>query len=312
MHADLSFTTPLFRLSDEPTERWKLIFYILGAITIAWGGVLYFFLADGPSNAKWLKSEFRSLAVARVAKNGTGIKTTTFNVKQGLSALTDIKAWMLSLAMFGSSVPNGVLTNFSGPIIKGLGFSTLNAALLDCAGRSLQVISLLIAGIIATKFKNSRIIMVTVGNLICVLGSGLMVFLPYEKAYTWPRLIGFWLINCQSIGFTLGLVMISSNIGSYSKRSVTSTMVFICYCAGNAAGPSFVYENQAPKYQSAAMAMLGGYIGKTICHCILGGYMWYENKRRDRVHGEADANLSADNGMKGMTENESESLRRFL
>jgi hypothetical protein len=56
---------------------------------------------------------------------------------------------MLSLAMFGSSVPNGILTNFSGPIIKGLGFSTLNAALLDCAGRSLQVISLLIAGILA-------------------------------------------------------------------------------------------------------------------------------------------------------------------
>jgi hypothetical protein len=272
------------------------------------GFILWFFLADGPSNAKWLKAQYRSLAVARVATNGTGIKTTKFNVKQGLSALYDIKAWMLALAMFGSSVPNGVLTNFSGPIIKGLGFSTLNAALLDCAGRSLQVISLLIAGIIATKFKNSRIIMVTIGNLICILGSGLMAFLPYTKAYTWPRLIGFWLINCQSIGFTLGLVMISSNIGSYSKRSVTSTMVFICYCAGNAAGPSFVYEKEAPRYNSAAYAMLGGYLGKTICHCILGYYMWHENKRRDKVYGLADPVLAADNGMKGMTENESEPI----
>jgi len=52
------------------------------------------------------------MAQARVAKNGTGIKTTTFNVKQGLSALTDVKAWMLSLAMFGSSVPNGVLSQY--------------------------------------------------------------------------------------------------------------------------------------------------------------------------------------------------------
>jgi hypothetical protein len=95
--------------------------------------------------------------------------------------------------MFGSSVPNGVLTNFSGPIIKGLGFSTFNAALLDCAGRSLQIISLLIAGICATKFRNSRIICCTVGNIICVLGSALMSFLPFTPAYTWPRLIGFWL-----------------------------------------------------------------------------------------------------------------------
>jgi hypothetical protein len=59
-------------MSDHPVSRWKLIFYLLGAITIAWGFVLYFFLADGPSNAKWLKKEYRPLAVARVAANGTG------------------------------------------------------------------------------------------------------------------------------------------------------------------------------------------------------------------------------------------------
>jgi hypothetical protein len=53
--------------------------------------------------------------------------------------------------------------------------------------------------------------------------------------------------------------------------------------------------------------MLGGYVGKTICHCILGAYMWYENKRRNRVYGEPDPVIAADNGMKGMTEIESES-----
>jgi hypothetical protein len=68
-----------------------------------------------------------------------------------------------------------------------------------------------------------------------------------------------------------------------------------------------VYESEAPKYGSAAYAMLGGYCGKTICHCILGWYMWRENKRRDRVDGPADPVLAADNGMKGMTEIESES-----
>lgn len=35
--------------------------------------------------------------------------------------------------------------------------------------------------------------------------------------------------------------------------------------------------------------------------------MFYENKRRNRVYGEPDPVQSADNGMKGMTENESES-----
>lgn len=97
--------------------------------------------------------------------------------------------------MFGSSVPNGVLTNFSGSIIKGLGYSTVNAALLDCAGRSLQVISLLIAGLVATRWKNTRLLMMTVGNLLCVIGTALMSFLPFTHKYTWPRLIGFWLVK---------------------------------------------------------------------------------------------------------------------
>jgi len=63
-------------------------------------------------------------------------------------------------AMFGSSVPNGSLTNFSGTIIKDMGFSTFDAALLDCAGRSFQIISLIIAGLVANYVKNTRMAMV--------------------------------------------------------------------------------------------------------------------------------------------------------
>jgi hypothetical protein len=58
--------------------------------------------------------------------------------------------------------------------------------------------------------------------------------------------------------------------------------------------------------------MLGGYCGKTVCHCILAWYMWSDNKRRDRVNGPADPVLAADNGMKGMTEIESKSSMRLL
>ena len=40
--------------------------------------------------------------------------------------------------------------------------------------------------------------------------------------------------------------------------------------------------------------------------------MWRENKRRDRVNGPSDPVLAADNGMKGMTEIESESCLPLL
>jgi hypothetical protein len=108
-----------------------------------------------------------------------------------------------------------------------MGFNTFDAALLDCAGRSFQIISLLIAGLVANYCKNTRMLMVTVGNVICVIATALLSFLPTEN--NWGRLISFWFVNVQSIGFTLGLVMISSNIGGYTKKSTVSAMVFAAY-----------------------------------------------------------------------------------
>ncbi len=72
----------------------------------------------------------------------------------------------------------------------------------------------------------------------------MMSFMPFTSQYTWPRLIGFWLVNNQSIGFTIGLVMISTNIGSYSKRVVTSSCVFVAYCVGNCIGPLTALESR--------------------------------------------------------------------
>ncbi len=95
--------------SSLKVPKWELIFIVLGAITIAWGAVLFFFLADGPSNAFGLRPEQRTLAVARVAQGGVGIKSKKFKTEQMWEALVDPKAWCLTIAMFGSSVPNGIL-----------------------------------------------------------------------------------------------------------------------------------------------------------------------------------------------------------
>lgn len=84
------------QLSDEPTPRWKLIFYILGSVTAALGIFLWFFMADGPSNARWLKKEDRLLAVARVASSGVGVKSLAFNWEHGREGLMDPKKYVSS------------------------------------------------------------------------------------------------------------------------------------------------------------------------------------------------------------------------
>lgn len=81
----------------------------------------------------------------------------------------------------------------------------------------------------------ARIIMCTFGNVVCIIASSCLAYLP--SSAKWVRLVALWFTNFQSIGFVLGLVMISSNIGGYTKKQFTSGLVFVAYCAGNIAGP---------------------------------------------------------------------------
>lgn len=77
--------------------------------------------------------------------------------------------------------------------------------------------------------------MCTFGNIVCITASCCLAYLPASAK--WGRLVALWFTNFQSIGFVLGLVMISSNIGGYTKKQFTSGLVFVAYCAGNIVGP---------------------------------------------------------------------------
>lgn len=69
----------------------------------------------------------------------------------------------------------------------------------------------------------------------------------------------------------------------------------------NILGPQFVYTEEKPVYRSAAYAMLGSYIGKTVCHVALGVYMYLDNKKRDKNNGPADVKMAAERGMQNVT-----------
>ena len=53
--------------------NWAYIFLILGAFTILWGGVLWFYLPDSLVGAKFLNEREKAIALARVARNKSGI-----------------------------------------------------------------------------------------------------------------------------------------------------------------------------------------------------------------------------------------------
>lgn len=204
-------------------ERWELIFFILGGATVVWSFVLYFLLPDSPSSAFFLNKKERIIAVKRVSENETGIKNKSFNRDQALLAFRDPKVILLFISVFAAAIPNGVVNSFSTIIIKDFGFSDTRTTELKSVGDAVQVIALFIGGAITLNVPNSRLLTATAANILCTVAAGCMAYLP--RSNTWGRLVCFWLVNSQSVGFTVSLVTVSSNMAGYTHRSVASALV---------------------------------------------------------------------------------------
>lgn len=254
--------------TNTTPQRWQIIFYALGGATVLWAFVIYFVLADTPASAKLFFNEReRIVAVFRTTTNETGIKNKKFKVQQALLGFYDPKTLLVFVSVFAAAIPNGVIQSFSTIIIRDMGFSTYKTTQLKSVGDAIQIIALIIGGAITLKVPNSRLLTATAANILCTISAALLAYLP--RSNTWGRLVCFWLVNAQSVGFTISLVTISSNMGGYTHRSMASAMIFTAYCWGNFAGPFVVKESEAPNYPTATAGVLAGYTVKCACHLAL-------------------------------------------
>ncbi|KAH0036154.1 MFS general substrate transporter, partial [Aureobasidium melanogenum] len=291
-------------------ERWELIFFILGGATCLWAILIWFLLPDSPSKARFLNHRERIVAVKRVAGNETGIKNKSFDKTQVKLGFLDPKTLLLFVSVFAAAIPNGVVNSFSTIIIKDMGFSTTMTTELKSVGDAIQIVGLIVSGAIILNVPNSRLIVATVANVICVVAAACMAYIP--RHYTWARLACFWLVNLQSVGFTVSLTTVSSNMAGYTHRSLASALVFTAYCWGNFAGPFVVKPSQAPEYHGASIGLLVGYAIKFCCHLVLLVYMFSINKRRDKIYGPRNKERSDEAGMRDQTEFENKDFRYVL
>ncbi|KAH7385403.1 major facilitator superfamily domain-containing protein [Phaeosphaeria sp. MPI-PUGE-AT-0046c] len=291
-------------------ERWELIFYILGGATCVWAIVVWLVLPDNPANARFLSQREKLIAVKRVASNDMGIKNKSFDKSQIKLGFLDPKTILIFISVFAAAIPNGVVNSFSTIIIRDMGFSTTMTTQLKSVGDAVQIVALLISGAIILNVPNSRLLTATVANILCTLAAACMAYLP--RSNTWGRLVCFWLVNAQSVGFTVSLTTISSNMAGYTHRSLASALVFTAYCWGNFAGPFVVKSSQAPRYEGATIGLLVGYAIKLSCHLGLLVYMFLVNRHRNKRYGPPNKEASHEAGMRDQTEFENKDFRYVL
>jgi hypothetical protein len=203
---------------------------VAGSLTILWAIVILLYMPPDPIRAKGFNERERYIAVARMRTNNSGVRNTHFKKEQVLEALLDVKFWLVFSASFLLMIANGPVSTFIPIIISSFGFKPLHSLLLVMpAGAIVGTIELLVP-MLAYKFINIRTWLAVVCQLGTIMGSLLLWLLPREQKG--GLLFGTYFLASFGGAYVVLMGLQVANTAGYTKRSVTSSGIFIGYCLG--------------------------------------------------------------------------------
>lgn len=164
-----------------PYAEWKIIFLLVGTLTMAWSAVVYFFLPSNPLEAQRLTPREKYIIIQRKAADNTGVENKSFKLDQVREAFLDAKTWLIWLAIIALQVPNGGLTTFNTLIISGLGFKPLETSLLAMPPGAMSTVSGIVLSYMASTTRRYRTALVAGSILLPLLGALLCYNLPRDN-----------------------------------------------------------------------------------------------------------------------------------
>ncbi|KAL3479623.1 allantoate permease [Aspergillus californicus] len=264
-----------------PFETWKIIFLLMGSITIVWAAVVYFCLPNNPLDAKWLSKREKYIIIQRKASDNTGVEAKGIKKEHILEAFVDIKTWLIWFAIVALQVPNGGLTTFNTLIISGLGFDSLETSLLAMPPGAMSTISGIILSFLAATTRRYRTVLVAVSILLPLLGAVLCYALPRENLA--GQLIGLYILYTYWAPYVTLVSVYQANIAGYTKKTVLYAWFYVAWAVGNIIGPQTFRESQAPAYTGGTVAMIVCYVVAIGLIAVYGLLCLRENRKRENV-----------------------------
>jgi hypothetical protein len=291
-------------------KTWQLIFLVIGLVNFVWAWVFLWVMPDDPASAKFLTRKQRIVAIERVAGNMIGVKTREFDRAQAGEALRDVKVWCLALIGLACGVINGGVSNFASALIRGFGFGGIYATLLQLPTGAIEFVVVPLCGLAAGYWKNTRCLILA---CVCLLPlGGLLGIRLTPLSQRWSLVGCTWLQYIVGAPVILSWNLLTTNIAGHTKRSTANGMWFLFYAAGNIAGANLFFAREAPRYFSALTGLIVCYCGIVVIAGFLAGWMYMENKRRDRLYGAGEDEQAIEDGFRNQTDGQAKHFRYAL
>jgi hypothetical protein len=211
--------------------------------------------------------------------NNSGVRNTHFKIEQAYEALLDIRFWLIFSTSFLTMIANGPVSTFIPIIINSFGYSTLNSLLLVMPAGFVSGTIELFLPYLAYRFPNIRTYLMPLCSCGTIMSALLLWLLPrHDKG---GLLFGTFFLASFGGGYAVSMGLQIANTAGYTKRSVTSSGIFVGYCLGNFVGPLVFKPKDAPVY-APGFGIVVGTSAASACLALVYRFVCiWENRRRD-------------------------------
>ncbi|OAL65527.1 hypothetical protein A7C99_2624 [Trichophyton rubrum] len=207
----------------------------LGSVSMAWSIFAFIFLPNSPMDARFLTDEEKYHAVKRLAENKTGIVNKRWKWNQVTEAVLDPKTWIIFLFNVAINIPNGGLITFGGILIKNLGFSPIQASLLNMPTGVMSTLSAFIFSSLAARWANRRCLVTMLAASVPVIGS--LIVYTLKRTDIPAQIIGLYFLYTYFGPYVVGISLAQANTAGHTKKNVQYSILYIGYAVGNLIGP---------------------------------------------------------------------------
>lgn len=264
-------------------SAWRWLFIVEGLVSFFIGIVCWISLPTSPETAWFLTPEEKAIVV-RIKEQNHPYKETTKGVDwpQVVMALTDPFVYLASVALFCSSIALFGFGTFLPTLLKGLGYTGLQANYLSIPVYILASITTAITCFVSDRLSR---------RAVCLIHSPMLVITGYAIAVgTGHKGAGFlamFLVGAGVYSFnTILVTWVANNIQPDYKRSVAIAMLIsIANASGLAASQIYpVYD--APRYIKGNAISLGGEVIALLCVGLIYALLKYRMRQKERLLAE--------------------------
>ncbi|KAI8195238.1 putative transporter [Colletotrichum sp. SAR 10_65] len=279
----------LSAVEESSIAPWKILFLVLGLITVFTGAFNLWYLPDNQANAKFLDDRQRLIAIERIRDNFQGIGNRVWKWDQFREAFRDPRTYLYALFSFLMNIPNGGITTFGSIIVNSFGFNARLSLLLGAPSGLFDIGGKLLFTWLSDKYMD-RTLFAFVAIMFPLIGGIMMITIPLSSKGA--LLLGYWMISVSGSSWGLVMVAISNNTLGYTKKVTVNSLQIIAYAAGNWIGPQTFRADDAPLYKRGKMMVAIMYGCAALVLLVLRSVNIRENKRRDRLAAASGVELS--------------------